>query len=172
MSNTTYLIDANSLITPYRSYYQFTFFPTFWDKLKEEIECGHIAILDMVKLEISKGKDELSEWLEGITANHVIDRRNEKIVISYQEILEYLRQSPCYKPSALAEWSRSDVADPWLVASAKTLGFTIITFETSNPNLNNYQPSKYAKIPDVARVFDVEVCNLFEMMNSLGLTFR
>ena len=85
--------------------------------------------------------------------------------------MEYLRQSPCYKPSALAEWSRSDVADPWLVASAKTLGFTIITFETSNPNLNNYQPSKYAKIPDVARVFDVEVCNLFEMMNfGVGLT--
>lgn|GEM_PF-6144053 len=34
MSNTIYLIDANSLITPYRSYYQFTFFPTFWDKLQ------------------------------------------------------------------------------------------------------------------------------------------
>lgn len=153
-------------------YYQFNFIPAFWERLGQEITCGKIAILDLVKKEIERGKDDLSKWLGDIRIGRFIDRRNKEIIAAYQAVLEHLRTNPCYKPNALMEWSKATAADPWLLASAKVFELTIVTFESSNHNLNHINPSKRAFIPDVAKVFDIKVCNLFEMMTDLNFTLR
>ena len=114
-----YLIDSNSLITPSRTYYQFKFAPVFWERLEQEIIRGKIAILDLVKKEIGLGNDDLSKWLNGIEIGYYIDRRNEEIMLVYQEVLEHVRTNRCYKEAALKEWSNYNIADPWLIASAK-----------------------------------------------------
>ena len=49
-----FLIDANSLITPFLSYYPFDFAPSFWSQISDHISNGSIVILDMVKAEILK----------------------------------------------------------------------------------------------------------------------
>ena len=51
-SQSIFLIDSNSLITPKLNYYPLDLVPSFWDSLKEKIEDGSIAILDKVKEEI------------------------------------------------------------------------------------------------------------------------
>lgn len=170
MSHTAYLIDSNSLITPSRTFYQFKFAPAFWERLEHEIASGRIVILDLVKWEIDRGNDDLSKWLDGIQIGRYIDRRNEDIVSIYRDVLDHVSTNPCYKPSALKEWSEAATADPWLIASAKVFGVTIVTFERINVGLNKKQPSSKAKIPDVASFFDVRVCNLFKMMDDLGFT--
>lgn len=71
------------------------------------------------------------------------------------------------KPAALTEWSREEVADPWLIATAAVGNYTIVSFENENKGLNTRNPSKNAKIPDVAKVFKVEVKNLYYMMRVL-----
>lgn len=67
------------------------------------------------------------------------------------------------------EWSREEVADPWIISSAAINNYTIVTLEVSSGSLSDKNPNKRAKIPDVAKVFGVDTINLFEMMRRLGI---
>ena len=169
MNNQIFLIDSNSLITPYLSYYSFDLAPGFWRQLEKVINEGKVAILDMVKNEILQGNDELRGWMEQIEIGHYIDRRIPEILSRWSEILEYIQKSPYYKPAALEEWARDSVADPWLIATASVFDYTLVTFETPNNSLNVNQKSKNPKIPDVAKEFGVRTVWLFDMMRSLGI---
>ena len=164
MEKELFLIDANSLITPYLTFYPFDLAETFWYQMELHIQNGDIAILDLVKSEVLKGKDSLKEWMENVEVGHLIDHRDPAIIVKYREVLRHIQDNPAYKPAALMEWSREDVADPWLIASAVVGNYTIISFEIANKGLNTHNPSKNAKIPDVAKVFNVEVQNLYYMM--------
>ena len=167
MEKELFLIDANSLITPYLTFYPFDLAETFWYQMELHIQNGDIAILDLVKSEVLKGKDSLKEWMENVEVGHLIDHRDPAIIVKYREVLRHIQDNPAYKPAALTEWSREDVADPWLIASAVVGNYTIISFEIANKGLNTHNPSKNAKIPDVAKVFNVEVQNLYYMMRVL-----
>ena len=168
MSHGTFMIDANSLITPHQQYYPFDFAPGFWAQMETHIANGTIVLLDMVRNELLRGKgtDNLKQWAENLNAS-VIDHRQSDILKRYGEILSHIQANPCYKPSALEEWARDTIADAWLIATASVYGYTLITFEERNANLNERFPSKQAKIPDVADLFHVETKPLFYMMRAL-----
>lgn len=172
MSNSVYLIDANSLITPYLAYYPFDFAPGFWEQIERPIVDGRIAVLDLVKDEILQGKDGLKDWMTGLSIGTIIDHREPEILAQYALVLQHIQQNPCYKPAALQEWSNSKVADAWLIASASVYDLLLVTFETRNTGLNARFPSKEAKIPDVAKIFGVETTTLFQMMRDLGIQLR
>lgn len=123
----------------------------------------------MVKNEILHGNDSLKEWMEEIDIGNYVDHREPCILQIYGAVLRYIQNSPCYKPAALAEWSRESVADPWLIAVAAAYNYTLITFEEANKGLNIQNPSKNAKIPDVANKFGVKTEKLFYMIRELGL---
>ena len=167
MEKELFLIDANSLITPYLTFYPFDLVKTFWNQMGWHIQNGNIAILDLVKSEVLKGKDSLKEWMENIEEGQLIDHREPAIIVKYGEVLRQRQDNPAYKPAALTEWSREEVADPWLIAAAAVGNYTIVSFENENKGLNTRNPSKNAKIPDVAKVFNVEVKNLYYMMRVL-----
>lgn len=166
MDQEVFLIDTNSLVTPFSNYYPFDFAPSFWSQLEENIQNGNIVILDMVKNEILNGNDELKDWMETISFNE-IDRREKGIIAEYAKVLQYIQNNPCYKDSALTEWSKGTIADAWIIATAKVYGYTIITFEVG-VKMNPKSPSKNAKIPDVAQYFDVKTENLFYLMRKLN----
>lgn len=168
MSKEVFLIDTNSLITPHLNFYPFDFAPGFWSQMGLHIENGSILILDMVKAEILQGNDRLKEWMESLNIGMLIDHRTPEILAQYSAVLQSLQNNPVYKNSALAEWSRATVADPWLIAAAVVHQCTIITFETHNGGLNPNTPSKVAKIPDISDAFHVKTQNLYYMMRSLG----
>lgn len=169
--NNKYLIDSNSLITPYERYYPFDLVVSFWTQLEKYIKNGSIVILDMVKNEIMKKSDDLSSWLDNITIPEYIDHRDIEIINLYQSVLESVKNDDCYKDVALSDWSKIDSADPWLIATAASKGYKIVSFETRNANLNPVNPSKRAKIPDIADQFNVDVVDLFTMMRELGFSF-
>lgn len=172
MSREIFLLDTNSFITPHLTYYPFDFAPGFWEQLERNIENGRIAILDIVKSEILQGNDSLKEWMDNLKINQLIDRREASIVIKYGAVLQSVQNNPCYKTAALTEWSKGNVADPWLIATAAVKGHTLITFEEPNKGLNSKTPSKEAKIPDVAAQFNVKTANLFYMMRELGFSLK
>lgn len=163
-----FLIDTNSLITPKHQFYPFDFAPGFWMQLEAHIVSGNVVFLDIVKDEILRGKDELQEWMAAIDNCECIDRREPEILANYSRVLQYVQGNPYYKESALQEWAKASVADPWIIATAMAKGYTIVTFEVSNPNLSVKQPSKYAQIPDVARNFGVQTVKLYDMMRILS----
>lgn len=79
MSKEVFLIDSNSLITPYLTYYSFDFAPTFWAQMETSIETGRIAVLNMVKNEIIKNSckdDALAKWLRSLTIVAQLSRQN------------------------------------------------------------------------------------------------
>lgn len=165
-----YLIDTNSLITPYKTYYPFDFARKFWEQMKKTIENGNVVLLDLVKDEVNKGDDELSEWINGFSSSLIISHKQPVIIAKYAEILRHIQMSSYYKEKALLDWSKADVADPWLIATACTYGYKIITFETKNGNLSTINKSSRAKIPDICSVFGVECETLYNMMRVLSFT--
>lgn len=169
-SSETFLIDANALITPYRQYYAFDIAPSFWEKLADAFKRKQIVLLDKVKDEVLKGDDDLTKWIK---ANEdiidVCDYKTESVIANYQAVLQYIQTCGLYKESALATWAPANIADPWLIAAAKSNNYTIVTSEFPSRGLSTKTPNKSAKIPDVARALDVKTISLFEMMRRIGI---
>ena len=169
MADEKFLIDTNSFIEPYNKYYSFDLAANFWEQIKQHIELGNIAILDMVKDEINKGEDDLSEWLNGVTILEEIDHRVPDIISNFSKVLQEVQDNPIYKETALENWSQETVADAWLIATAITNNYTIITFEKGQRIHNSSNTHRNAKIPDVAEVFGVKVADLYYLMRTLGI---
>ena len=125
----------------------------------------------MVKDEILNGKDDLVEWMNSFDENLCIVHWSEGILSKYSEVLQHIQQNDCYLPTALLEWSKDSVADPWLIATAASHDFTIITFEKPIGGLSAKNPTGKPKIPDVAKKFNVNVQNLYYMMRKLKIGF-
>ncbi|MCL2221240.1 MAG: DUF4411 family protein [Oscillospiraceae bacterium] len=168
MNKGIFLLDANAFIEPYKKFYTFTIAPGFWDFLKNEIETGKVALLDVVAKEISKGKDDLAAWMDTHTAT-VIDRRSPDILASYGKILTHIQTSGNYTERALTTWA-GDIADPWIIATALARKYTIVTFEQPNSSLGTSLTSR-PKIPDVCRTFGVDYVNLYQFMNIRHFSF-
>lgn len=168
MVDEKFLVDTNSFITPYKSFYPFDFAPTFWGQLGSKLEKERLCVLDIVKDEIKNGNDELSKWFQKIKRINVCNMKDGKIICKYAEVISYIQMSGIYNDKALREWSRIGVADPWLIAAATAYNYTIVTFEQPAGGLNIKNPSGKPKIPDVANQFGVKCENLYYMMRELG----
>lgn len=140
------------------------------DFIKEKIEDGSVCFLDKVRNEIlaPSKKDDLANWIEGIEVKNLIHHNEQEIIYVYAQIMQSIQNDKRYKESAIEEWSRKDVADPWLIAAAKVYGLKVVTFESHNNNLNAINPSRKAKIPDIAQSFGVQTLNLYDMLKELG----
>ena len=168
MASEIFILDADTLITPYQLFYPFDMFPDFWIFIEQKLASNEIKILDMVYNEITMGNDPLSNWLSSLKNIEISNHKESAIITQYGYILDYIHTCPFYKMEALNAWSLDNTADPWLIATAITYHYTIITFEKPNASLNDKQPSKDAKIPDICRQFDVKFNDLYYMMRQLG----
>lgn len=166
-----FLLDANSFVTPYQNYYPFELTPGYWEKLKPILLKDSVDVMDVVKEEIDKGEDSLTDWLKSISNLEVLDKRDPAILIKYGEVLKFLQDSPLYNDRALRSWSIANVADPWLIATACAKGYTIVTFEQSAGKISPSNPSGKPKIPDIAKEFGVKCVNLFYLMNKMNVVW-
>lgn len=124
-------------------------------------------LIDKVRNEVKNTGDDLSHWMSNISLPNIYSTAQESVIDNYRKVLKHVQTCGLYKVEALREWSKLDIADPWIIASAMTLEANIITFETSKtPNRN--QPSKNAKIPDVATVFGLSCYDLYYFMRKLN----
>lgn len=124
--------------------------------------------MDKVEEEIFQGDkkdDPIREWIDSLETPP-INHRNIEIFSNYTLVKDYVVNNECYIEESARDWSES-VADPWIVATAMTYGYTIVTFETHNTDLNSRKPSQNPKIPDVATFFNVKSVDLFYMMRVL-----
>ena len=163
-----FMMDSSSFITTFESYYHFDLIPTFWEKISLHISSGRIVVLDKVRDEIKKQDDELNKWIrkrEKLQIIHIDTDTTEK----YSEVIKYIYGCGLYKNSALNEWSKNDVADPWLIASCLVHGYTLVTQEIPSGGLSEKTKNKKAKIPDVADHFRVKNIKVFDMMRKLNI---
>lgn len=167
-----FLVDSNSFVTPYRFYYAFDLIPAYWKAISKYIASGRIVVLDIVKTEIDKGKDDLSEWLAALENLTIIPHVNEVTVKKYQDVIQYIQECGLYRESALEIWAQKDVADPWLIASSVANDYVLVTEEKPSGGLSKKNPNRYAKIPDVAKHFGIEIMDVYGMMRELSIVIN
>ena len=64
--------------------------------------------------------DSLSEWFKGIKNDIKIPsvERNQKVHDNYALVLQHIQTCGFYTNTALLNWARDGVADPWLIVTA------------------------------------------------------
>lgn len=127
-------------------------------------------MLDKVNDEVRKGNDELTNWIKKHEDKiKICNYKNQTVIANYQAVLQHVQSCGFYKKSALDAWVPQNIADPWLIAAAKTYGYILVTLEVRSGGLSNKTKSKAAKIPDVADALGVKTISLFEMMRKIGI---
>lgn len=163
-----YLLDSNIYINFYDRYYRMAFFPSFWDKLPSILK-DSVVIPDIVVAE--NYQDAIfKKWLDDNYDKSLV--RHQDYVQEWAEVIQYISDCGFYKPSALTSdkgWAKQNIADPWLIAIAKKEGYTIVTAENKNPNLNPDNPSKSAKIPDVCDQLQVPCITMNDFFKIIHL---
>ena len=98
----------------------FDLFPSFWDKLKGEIQSGHIFTSVKVRSEINRGNenDELVNWTSQLPESFFVDI-DGSIMMSYAQTINWANQNDQYFPAAKAEFASAEIADAFLIATAK-----------------------------------------------------
>lgn len=164
-----YLLDSNIYLDFYDRYYRVAFFPSFWESFKE-IMNEHVVIPKIVMEE--QFQDEwFRQWVSEHYQRPIISHTEH--VESWIQVLEHVRQSPFYSDGALSSdkgWAKETIADPWLIAVAKDLELTLVTSERPNVNMNESQPSKSAKIPDVCNSLQIPWMDRNEFFERIDLS--
>lgn len=134
-----FLLDANVFIEPKNRWYPFDVVPGYWDFLRRELGGEHVRSVVHVYEELQGHTDDLSDWAKGIGRKAFEDCADDpEVFASYLEVSSYVRSLEGSRPgqkqrSAIDEFLREGVADPWLVARARVYGETVVTQEFSRP---------------------------------------
>ncbi len=164
-----FIVDSNFFIQAHRAYYPLDVVQSFWMKIKSLADKEIIVSIDKVHKEIfenSSHEDELRNWCESnLEASFFVN--TDTVLQNYIAIISWVNSmSHHYTPSAIQEFLETDLADPWLVAFAVSNGWTIVTYEKSEPNRKNR-----IKIPEVCNQFNVRYINTIEMLRELNESF-
>ncbi|MTV44399.1 DUF4411 family protein [Streptococcus pneumoniae] len=111
------------------------------------------------------------EWLEENYKKDLIDHKS--YAREWSEVIQYIQDSPLYKDTALLSekgWANERIADPWLIAIAKKENYTIVTDEIKNVNLNDVNPSRNAKVPDVCENLNVQCISMNQFFKEISLS--
>jgi hypothetical protein len=158
-----YLLDANAYINAKNLYYRMEFCPGFWEWLDQSFETGQVYSIGMVKNELSTFGDQLSDWVKD-RPDHFLAADDEATQLEFAQIVQFVMEHPVYTEPNRSSFLR--VADPLLIAKAKTMGATVVTHESLVPG-----NSTKVKIPNICREFGVEYCSTFELLESLHAQF-
>lgn len=141
----------------------FDLWPSFWAKLQQLVTSGQVYSCVMVKAEIDKGKDELTQWMRNNAPSLFFIPLDADIMAQYAATQSWAASNATFKPEARREYAIN--ADAYLVATAKAKGLTLVTYETADPNCR-----KRVKIPDACAALGVEYCDFNTMIRQLGIT--
>lgn len=164
-----YIIDANIFIQAHRKYYPLDVFSCFWNTLNTLAHSQKIISIDKVKNEVMKNNDDLSKWcVQNMPPFFFID--SSPYMSDYGIIINKVNSLNRYKPNALSQFADADIADAFIIATAKSFSISerciIVTEEVSNPG-----SISRVKIPDVCNLFDIEYIDTVGMFRELNISF-
>lgn len=154
-----YLLDANSFIQAKNLHYRMGVVPGFWEWLLKVHETVDIRSIDRVYDELTKNNNDPDELHKWSTAHKAFFKDSTSIQIQqiYGDIANHVAAHPVYSQAEVQRFLGG--ADPWLIAAARALGGIIVTHEVIVP-----ETSRKVKIPNIAREFDVEWMDVFDLL--------
>lgn len=115
-----YVIDTCALIDLWYRYPPVTF-ASLWTKIDGLVQEGRLRCPGQVLAEIRRRDDEICEWLE---------KRKDRVVLREDVVVFNHAQRLVSKHKGLVDYSRTGPqADPFVIALAKSLGWTVVTSE-------------------------------------------
>lgn len=168
-----YVLDSNFFIQAHRVTYPFDVAPSFWAKVRQLAHSGLVVSIDKVQDELfrqtdEEKKDELQLWCEA-NLPPTFFRDTSITVPEYTQVVMWAQsRSLQYRPAAIHEFLRAEVADAWLVAYAlnDVNDRIIVTNEVSQPNAKTK-----VKIPEACDGCGARFTNPIEMFRRLGERF-
>jgi hypothetical protein len=159
-----YLLDSDVLIGAKNIYYRPSFCQGFWDWVQLGHTAGRFFSIDKVKNELLNGKktDVLYAWAH----RPELDDFFLPSTASASKWAELSRWAIAgdFLQGALDKFLDAESADAWLIAYAAQQGdCTVVTNEVPNP-----LSRKSIKLPDAARVLNVETISLFDLLQRHG----
>lgn len=146
-----YLVDTNIFIKAHNEM-PMDVWQTLWIRLSEAANHHIMYSISKVREEIERGHDELPEWFKlNVPSDFFIDL-DVDIIHKYTDVQNWAAGQPHYKTSAREDFAQ--VADAYLIATAKSKGWTIVTYEKPDPNNR-----KRVKIPDACNGLGVRYCD-------------
>lgn len=146
---TIYCIDTSALIAAWYERYKPNRFPRLWEQIDQLVTAGRLTSSIMVLDECSRRSPELHTWLKEretmfLMPDETIQKRVDHIVNTYKGLV--------------AQGKEKFAADPFLIATAETHGYTVITEETG--------PMSLQKIPGVCNDLKVPNINLMQLFDA------
>lgn len=164
-----YILDSNIFIGFYDRYYRYEYFPTFLEKLVDILN-NHVVIPKVI-LNENYPDPWFKEWLKKHYTTDFLEHRD--YLSEWIFVLEHIKNSDLYKDDAIINsekgWGNEKIADPWLIAIAQKENYILVTQETRNVNLNKYQPTKSAKIPDICDDLNIECIDMNSFFKEINL---
>ena len=155
-----YILDSNVLIEAKNEYYRFSFCSGYWDWILGKNDSDTVFIIDKVKSELSRGNDELSEWIKSAPVKLTI-KPSPKLTNSLALIAQWVSEKS-YSPAAKSVFLSS--ADYFIIAYAHSLGYAVVTRERPDPN-----SIRRVKIPDVCLNMGVDYISPFQLLEDEGM---
>lgn len=126
-----YLLDANTLIEAKNRYYGMTICPGYWSWILRSHGKGLLVSIETVGDELKRGNDELAQWAKH-NAALFLPVSGANIQAAFVRVATHVAsQTAQMKAGALDEFLGG--ADPWLIATAKTLpDSVVVTHEQFN----------------------------------------
>lgn len=162
-----FILDADTLISAKNRYYAFSICPGFWDAIIRSHNRNLLFSIYPVRQELVTGRkdDDLRIWVENqLPKRFFLDVDAVDVMARYAAIVHWAQNNTQYDSAATSKFAGG--ADGWLVAYAAAHHAIVVTNETPAPFAK-----RDIKLPDVCTQFQVPVCNTFDMLRSLGVTF-
>ena len=152
-----HLLDANVLITAKNQYYEFGRVDQYWEWLAFHAKQGNAKIPFEIYEEITRGKDELSEWAKSNKGDLVLEEEVDIALI--QQVIK-----DGYAPDLTDVEFESVGRDPFLIAYALADrdNRTVVTGEKRSKKRRQNRP-----IPSVCDDLFVKSCDQWEFGRSL-----
>ena len=152
-----YLLDANVLITAKNQYYEFGRVDQYWEWLAFNAKQGKAKIPLEIHEEITRGKDELSEWAKSYKGDLVLQEEVDVALIRQVTMEGYAPNLTDVEIEAIGR-------DPFLIAYALADldNRTVVTGEKQSNKQRQNRP-----IPSVCRNFSVKSCDQWDFGRAL-----
>lgn len=154
-----YVFDTSGFLV-LRNYYPKRF-ETLWKKIDQIVASGNlISVREVFKeLDLCLNVETLKTWTNANKTLFLIPENDELSFVS--EIFKVRNFQALISKKNLA--AGKPVADPFVIAAAKTRGGCVVTEEKAQPNA--------AKIPNICNHFKIPCVNLEKFMEDQGWSF-
>jgi len=159
-----YLLDSNVFIEAKNRYYSFDIAEGFWDWLERFTEEQSFLTIREVRTELIDSDDRLKDWIMQFQRDQFIEG-NQDIQQNMRAIANYVLNHNTFSPENKSQFLAR--ADPWLIATAMTYGYGVVTHESKAG-----EGTKKVKIPNVCETFGVAYINVFELMREKQVNLR